>query len=101
MNEAVRQLSFPRDFGYTVVCRIPFPNDLPMLDPNTFDARWTLLFGLPLIAWLGASAWRRSRAVAKRIRDVREEMARHPQDPYQALAGLMTEDDKNEKARRQ
>jgi len=72
-----------------------------MFDPNTFDARWTLLFGLPIIGWLGASAWRRSRAVAKRIRDVREEMARHPQDPYSALAGLMAEDDtKHEKQKR-
>ena len=64
-----------------------------MFDPNTFDARWTLLIGLPIIGWLGTSAWKRSRAVAKRIRDVREEMARHPQDPYQALAGLMTDDE--------
>ena len=68
-----------------------------MFDPNTFDARWTLLIGLPIIGWLGVSAWRRSRAVAKRIRDVREEMARHPQDPYQALAGLMTDDEKKPK----
>ena len=66
-----------------------------MLDPNTFDARWTLLLGLPIIVWLGATAWRRSRAVARRIRDVREEMARHPQDPYQALARLMAEEDEN------
>ena len=64
-----------------------------MLDPNNFDARWTLLIGLPIIAWLGSTAWRRSRAVAKRIRDVREEMARHPQDPYQALATLMAEEE--------
>lgn len=66
-----------------------------MLDPNNFDARWTLLVGLPIIAWLGAAAWRRSRAVAKRIRDVREELARHPQDPYQALARLMAEEEEN------
>ena len=64
-----------------------------MLDPNSFDARWTLLLGLPIIAWLGATAWRRSRAVAKRIRDVREDMARHPQDPYQALARLIAEEE--------
>lgn len=64
-----------------------------MLDPNNFDARWTLLLGLPVIAWLGATAWRRSRAVAKRIRDVREDMARYPQDPYQALARLMAEEE--------
>ncbi len=64
-----------------------------MLDPNTLDARWTLLVGLPLIAWLGIRAWRRSRAVAARIRAVREEMARHPQDPYQALAGLMADEE--------
>ena len=62
-----------------------------MLDPNNFDARWTLLLGLPIIAWLGAAAWRRSRAVAERIRDVREEMARNPQDPYLALAQLIDE----------
>ncbi len=68
-----------------------------MLDPNNFDARWTLLIGLPIIAWLGAAAWRRSRAVAKRIRDVREEMARHPQDPYQALAVLMAEEENESK----
>ncbi len=69
-----------------------------MLDPNNFDARWTLLTGLPIIAWLGTAAWRRSRAVAKRIRDVREEMARHPQDPYQALARLMAEEENENKA---
>lgn len=69
-----------------------------MLDLNSFDARWTLLVGLPIIAWLGAMAWRRSRAVARRIRDVREEMARHPQDPYQALAALMAEEENGSKA---
>lgn len=68
-----------------------------MLDPNNFDARWTLLIGLPIIAWLGTTAWRRSRAVAKRIRDVREEMARHPQNPYQALAALMSEEENENK----
>ena len=67
-----------------------------MLDLNTFDARWTLLIGVPLIAWLGATAWRRSRAVAKRIQDVRLEMARHPQNPYQALAALMAEEQDGE-----
>lgn len=65
-----------------------------MLDLNSFDARWTLLLGVPVITWLGVSAWRRTQAVVKRIRDVREEMARHPQDPYQALASLMAEDEK-------
>ena len=69
-----------------------------MLDPNNFDARWTLLLGLPIIAWQGATAWRRSHAVAKRIRDVREEMARHPQDPYQALARLMAEEENEQNA---
>ena len=64
-----------------------------MLDPNNFDARWTLLLGLPIIAWLAVTAWRRTQAVIKRIRDVREQMARHPQDPYQALAALMAEDE--------
>ena len=64
-----------------------------MLDPNSFDARWTLLAGLPIIGWLAVSAWRRSRAVAQRIREVRVEMARHPQDPYQSLAALMAEEE--------
>ena len=71
-----------------------------MFDPNTFDARWTLLIGLPIIGWLGVSAWRRSRAVAKRIREVREEMARHPQDPYSALAEIMAEDDTKKERRK-
>ena len=62
-----------------------------MLDPNAFDSRWTLLVGLPVIAWLVVIAWRRTQAVATRIRDVRAEMARHPQDPYQSLAALMAE----------
>lgn len=57
-----------------------------MLDP-----KWTLLFGLPIIAALLALAWRRARALAARIREVREDMARNPQDPYQALAMLMEE----------
>ena len=71
-----------------------------MLDPNAFDARWTLLVGLPIIAWLVVIAWRRSRAVATRIRDVRAEMARHPQDPYQSLAALMAEENRENKSRR-
>lgn len=57
-----------------------------MLDP-----KWTLLLGLPIIAALLALAWKRSRALAARIREVREDMARNPQDPYQALALLMEE----------
>ncbi len=65
-----------------------------MLDPNTFDARWTLALGLPIIAWLGVAAWRRTQAVVTRIRDVKAEMARHPQDPYQSLAELMSEPEK-------
>lgn len=64
-----------------------------MLDPNNFDARWTLLVGVPVVAWLSVIAWRRTQAVVKRIRDVRVEMARHPQDPYQALAALMAEEE--------
>ena len=62
-----------------------------MLDPNAYDYRWTLLAGLPIIAWLSVVAWRRTRALVTRIRDVRAEMARHPQDPYQSLAALMAE----------
>jgi hypothetical protein len=62
-----------------------------MFDPNAYDSRWTLLVGLPIIAWLGVITWRRTQAVAARIREVRTEMARHPQDPYQSLAALMAE----------
>lgn len=57
-----------------------------MLDP-----RWTLLLGLPVIAALLVITWRRTQALIIRIRDVREEMARNPQDPYLALAALMDE----------
>ena len=55
------------------------------------DAKWMLLLGLPIIALLLALAWRRTRALVLRIREVREEMARNPQDPYLALAMLMDE----------
>ena len=71
-----------------------------MLDPNNFDARWTLLIGVPIIGWLTALAWRRTQAVVRRIRDVRVEMARHPQDPYQALAALMAQEDAEKDAGR-
>jgi predicted DNA-binding protein len=54
-----------------------------MLDPT-----WTLLLGVPAIVALLVLAWRRTRALAARIREVREEMARNPQDPYLALAML-------------
>lgn len=64
-----------------------------MLDPNNFDARLTLLIGVPVIVWLSVAAWRRTQAVARRIRDVRVEMARHPQDPYMALAALMAQEE--------
>jgi len=64
-----------------------------MLDINTIDARWTLLIGLPIIALLVAIAVRRSRAVARRIREVKEDMARNPQNPYQALSELMAENE--------
>ena len=57
-----------------------------MLDP-----KWTLLLGLPVIAALLALAWRRTRSLVLQIREVREEMARNPQDPYSALATLMDE----------
>ena len=62
-----------------------------MIDINTFDSRWTLLVGLPIIAMLVAMAVRRSHAVARRIREVREDMARSPQNPYQALSELIAE----------
>ena len=71
-----------------------------MLDPNSFDVRWTLLLGVPVIAWLSVVAWRRTQAVVRRIRDVRVEMARHPQDPYQALAALMAEEEAGSKTAR-
>lgn len=57
-----------------------------MLDP-----KWTLLLGVPIIAALLVFAWRRTRALVTRIREVREDMARNPQDPYLALAMLMEE----------
>jgi len=57
-----------------------------MLDP-----KWTLLLGLPIIAALLVLAARRTRALVLRIREVREEMARNPQNPYMALATLMDE----------
>lgn len=66
-----------------------------MLDP-----KWTLLLGLPIIAALLALAWRRTRALVTRIREVREEMARSPQDPYLALATLMEEKKAQKRARR-
>lgn len=62
------------------------------------DEKWTLLFGLPIIGVLAALAWRRTQALIVRIREEREEMARNPQDPYQALAMLMEE--KKQKRRR-
>lgn len=57
-----------------------------MLDPT-----WTLIIGLPIIALLLVMVFRRARAVSIRIREVRAEMARNPQDPYRALAELMAE----------
>ncbi|MGI4789315.1 MAG: hypothetical protein ACRYFS_10760 [Janthinobacterium lividum] len=68
-----------------------------MLDPNAFDARWTLLLGVPIIAWLIVIACRRTQAVVARIREVRAEMARNPQDPYASLAALMSEDQTKKK----
>lgn len=55
-----------------------------MLDPT-----WTLILGLPIIAILLVMVFRRARAVSQRIGEVREEMARNPQDPYRAMAELM------------
>ena len=69
-----------------------------MLDLTALDPRWTLALGLPIIALLLALAWRRARRLSARIQAVREEMARHPQDPYQALAQLMEEDKATNKA---
>ena len=72
-----------------------------MIDPNDFDARWTLGLGVPVIAWLAVVAWRRTQVVVRRIQDVRAEMARHPQDPYQALAALMAEEAGKEAAQKE
>jgi len=55
------------------------------------DLTWTLILGLPTIAILLVMVFRRARAVSQRIGEVREEMARNPQDPYRALAELMAE----------
>lgn len=77
--------------GYNWVDRFSQIRSKPMLDINTIDARWTLLIGLPIIVLLLAMAVRRSRAVARRIREVKEDMARNPQNPYQALSELMAE----------
>ncbi len=66
-----------------------------MLDP-----KWTLLLGLPIIAALVLLAGRRTRALVIRIREVREEMARNPQDPYRALATLMDEKTANKKSKK-
>jgi hypothetical protein len=64
------------------------------------DARWTLLVGVPIIVVLLGLAWRRTRALVARIREVREEMARSPQDPYQALSVLMEEKQGRERDKR-
>jgi len=58
---------------------------------HMLDPKWTLLLGLPIIAALLVLAARRTRALVTRIREVREEMARNPQNPYMALATLMEE----------
>jgi len=71
-----------------------------MLDPAA-ETKWMLLLGIPVIAGLLALAWRRSRSLAARIRAVREEMARHPQDPYSALASLMNQDEPKHAGRAQ
>ena len=65
-----------------------------MLDPT-----WTLILGLPIIALLLVMVWRRAQAVTARIREVREEMARNPQDPYAALAELMTQEKSEQRSR--
>lgn len=67
---------------------------------DLIDARWTLLVGVPIIVVLLGLAWRRTRALVARIREVREEMARSPQDPYQALSVLMEEKPGRERDKR-
>lgn len=71
-----------------------------MIDSNAIDARWTLLLGLPVIAWLMLLARRRTQKLIARIQEVRMEMARSPQDPYLALSGLMAEPDEKKQGGR-
>jgi hypothetical protein len=55
------------------------------------EEKLLLLFGPPIIIVLTISAWRRARALAARIAEVRAEMAASTQDPYQALAEIYEE----------
>jgi len=64
-----------------------------MLDLDwTLLTNLTLIIGLPIIVVLLVMVWRRTIAVTARIREVREEMARNPQDPYRALSELMSQE---------
>ena len=53
-----------------------------------------VVFGVPIIVWLAVRAWRQARAVRARIAEVREELARNPQEIFLAQAELMREADR-------
>jgi hypothetical protein len=55
------------------------------------EETWLLIIGIPVIVVLTVMAVRRARALAARIAEVREEMAKNPPDPYQALSELYAE----------
>ncbi len=55
------------------------------------EETWLMIIGVPVIAVLAALAWRRARAVTRRIAEVQAELARNPQNPYLMLAELMQE----------
>ena len=50
-----------------------------------------LAMGIPAIIALAVLAIVRARRLAVHIREVKEDMARNPQNPYAALAELMAE----------
>ena len=50
-----------------------------------------VVLGVPVIVWLTVRAWRQARAVRTRIAEVREELARNPQEVFLAQAELMRE----------
>lgn len=58
-----------------------------------------VLFGVPAIAGLALTAWRRARLLRERITQVQEEMARDPRPPYAALADLMQEQESQNKGK--
>ena len=53
-----------------------------------------VVLGVPVIVWLAVRAWHKARAVRARIAEVREELARNPQEVFLAQAELMREADR-------